>query len=60
MTFRQIWDQLVRKDADLARGDARIEITSDNLQQLLKQVYEQGVKAGNAKAKDPFDIFGKL
>lgn len=63
MTFYQIWNQLLRKCPDLARGEAKIEFTSDNLQQLLRQVYEQGEKQGQvnkpASSGNPFSqMFG--
>lgn len=45
MTFREIWQQLVRKDSRLLDGDAKVEFTSSNLKKLLEQVYEQGQKS---------------
>lgn len=63
MTFKEIWAQLVRKNADLAKPDARVEFRSENLEQLLKQVYEQGQKSvpkqTGTGTKNPFDsMFG--
>lgn len=50
MTFQQIWSQLVKKDPDLAKPDAKVEFTSENLERLLRQVYDQGMKTGKAVA----------
>lgn len=63
MTFKEIWAQLLRKNADLANADAKVEFTSANLEMLLRQVYEQGQKsvpkATWADAKNPFSsMFG--
>jgi len=45
MEFKDIWSQLCRKKPLLVDGTSTIEITSNNLQDLLKQVYEQGRNA---------------
>lgn len=45
MTFREIWQQLVRKDSRLLDGDTKVEFTSSNLKKLLAQVHEQGQKS---------------
>lgn len=42
MEFSEIWGQLCRKRPLLNEKTATVEVTSENLEQLLKQVYEQG------------------
>lgn len=60
MTFPDIWRSLVRKDHRLENGSAIVEISSDNLQKLLRQVYDQGVQSV-PKNGDLFDnLFGGL
>lgn len=45
MDFKDIWAQLVRKNAALADTGSRIEFTSGNLERLLRQVYDRGKKS---------------
>ena len=60
MTFDEIWNQLLRKRPELGDGGATIELTADNLRQLLRQVYEQGQKSADRDSKNPFaELFGR-
>lgn len=66
MRFTEIWAQLVRKSPKLAKDDATVEFKAANLRALLRQVYEQGEKAGRGSAQpatpsfkdDMFNMFG--
>jgi hypothetical protein len=57
MTFKQIWDQLLRKSPKLSNDQAEVTFKSDNLKALLKQVYDQGKKSAGEKkpVRDPFE-----
>lgn len=57
MTFKQIWEQLVRKRPELANDDTRTEFTAGNLKQLLEQVYDQAQKAEREANKPSKSIF---
>lgn len=64
MTFHDIWNQLLKKSSSLADPQSKVEFTSENLKALLRQVYEQGEKAGRESAptsdgvSDLLGIFG--
>ena len=63
MTLEDIWNQLCRKQPQLAKDDTTIEFKSQNLKSLLSQVYEQAQKAAvkveEPKPKsNPFSGFG--
>ena len=63
MTLEDIWNQLIRKQPQLAKDDTTIEFKSQNLKALLSQVYEQAQKAAvkveEATPKsNPFSGFG--
>jgi hypothetical protein len=45
MTFKEIWNQLLRKQPSLQKPETVVEFRSDNLERLLLQVYEQGQKS---------------
>lgn len=53
MTFKDIWNQLLRKQPDLAKPETVVEFKSDNLHRLLEQVYEQGQKSVKPVEKPP-------
>ena len=54
MAFEEVWNQLLRKSPKLEKSEATVTITSDNLKQLLRQTYGQGVKSQNSSTFDPF------
>ena len=56
MTFEKIWEQLCRKEPRLKIAGTKIEFTSKGLEQLLKQVYDHGVK----NKSDVDDFLGGL
>lgn len=58
MNFPELWQQLCRKKPLLNNKTATVEITSENLESLLRQAYEQGQK-NTEKANSLFGrIFG--
>lgn len=54
MTFQEIWDQLCRKQPLLTDAKATVEFKPENLQLLLRQVYEQGQNS-NARRESILD-----
>lgn len=52
MEFSEIWNRLTTKNPKLNNPGSTIELTSDNLQKLLKQVYEQGFASGASPIKE--------
>jgi len=59
MTFKEIWAQLCRKQPALQNPQTTVEFTSENLQSLLKQVYEQGKKSQPASSTSSIEsLFG--
>ncbi len=49
MEFKDIWNQLCRKDPRLNDLDVKVEFRGPHLKQLLEQVYEQGRKSAPKK-----------
>lgn len=61
MTFKEIWSQLVKKRPELAKAETVVEFKSENLEMLLKQVYEQGQKSVKPADKPSgFDSFSSM
>ena len=60
MTLDQIWKQLVKKKPKLQDPNATVEITSDNLRLLLKQVYEQGERRATNTNNFMEDVFNSM
>mgnify|MGYP000850312782 FL=1 len=65
MTFDAKWKQLIGKSPKLLDGNATVEITSSQLQRLLRQFFDAGVDYQKAqqrvedfiqKAVDPLDF----
>lgn len=58
MTFSDLWLQMLRKAPDLSRANAKIEITSSNMEKLMKQAYDKGYAAGKKSGGLFGGIFG--
>ena len=60
MTFEECWQQLVSKDTRIFNNDSKIEMTSKNLQALLRQFYAKGkMSASKPQADKESDNFFK-
>ena len=61
MTWQIQWTKMVIKRPALSDPKAQVVITSDQLQSLLSQAYERGVKDGKKLGGDPFGgLFGGM
>ena len=48
MTFKEVWESLVKKDDRLNDPESRVEFKAGNLKKLLQQVYDKGFDQSGA------------
>jgi hypothetical protein len=59
MTFENLWQALVRRNARLQNPDSTVTMTAANFRKALAQAYEHGQQEGRAE-RPVNDLFGSL